>query len=798
MRRRWKSSNGAAGADLALDRFWERVVRGEGPAPDDTLDSGAAATIRHLHGRDDTPDPNVAFTDRLLEDLMDSTTLPTTHARSYGLDGFSPNGRAAPAVRPPTRALPRQRHGWAIGHLATVAIILLSLVGSYVVFRGAGTGLQDAPAPPADVPAYKANAARTGENPGPGPTEKPAELWRLEVQGDVRGSPAVVGGVLYVGGGDGTVYALDPASGEQQWTFVTGGPITSSPTVADGLVFIGSEDRVLYALDAATGAERWRVADAGENVGTLVVDGVVYVGAEAGLLALDAATGAERWRYVSGGAVVRNPALVDGVVYAGSADGQVNALDAADGSVIWRFQTDGGVLATPTVVDGVVYEAAFDGPADRLYALDAATGAEIWRFAIGVPVLSPTVGGGMLYLPTGDRALYALDAASGTLRWRFAADQNISAAPALVGDTLYVAGEDGNLYALDAVSGSEHWSVPVGDSGIAPVVTGGIVYVSTLGGALVALGDPAAVTGRATPADRAGTPVTTAGNAPVEYVGQFTAGANDLLAPNTVALDAEGNLFVVDAGHSRIVKFAPDGSVLASWGGNGRGDGEFLEPFGVVFDAQGNVYVSDNQRHVIQKFTPDGAFLLSWGGRGTGDGQLNGAAVSAVDAQNRVWVADFGNHRVQVFDADGNFLFKFGSRGNGDGQLYFPNEVAFDAAGNAYVTECDNHRVSKFTPDGTFLLSWDHDFRCLAGIEVDGQDRVYVADADNSRIQVFDTEGTFITMWGERGTGEGQFTAPVGMAFDDTGHVYVMDIETGLISKFRLLPPLAPVGTPAP
>ena len=51
-----------------------------------------------------------------------------------------------------------------------------------------------------DVPMYRGDAARTGVMPGPGPAGQPVELWRFQVQGEIHSAPAVLGGVLYIGG----------------------------------------------------------------------------------------------------------------------------------------------------------------------------------------------------------------------------------------------------------------------------------------------------------------------------------------------------------------------------------------------------------------------------------------------------------------------------------------------------------------------------------------------------------------------------------------------------------------------
>ena len=70
---------------------------------------------------------------------------------------------------------------------------------------------------------FRGNAARTGVNPGPGVEGSPRLLWRVKA-GSISllgPSPAVVGGVVYLGGGsfDHHVYALEAATGEERWRF---------------------------------------------------------------------------------------------------------------------------------------------------------------------------------------------------------------------------------------------------------------------------------------------------------------------------------------------------------------------------------------------------------------------------------------------------------------------------------------------------------------------------------------------------------------------------------------------------
>ena len=59
-----------------------------------------------------------------------------------------------------------------------------------------------------------------------------------------------------------------------------------------------------------------------------------------------------------------------------------------------------------------------------------------------------------------------------------------------------------------------------------------------------------------------------------------------------------------------------------------------------------------------------------------------------------------------------------------------------------------------------------------------------MADLGNHRIQVFSSSGTFLRMWGSRGSGDGQFFDPHGIAVDDAGRVYVTDAGNNRVQVF--------------
>jgi len=122
------------------------------------------------------------------------------------------------------------------------------------------------------------------------------EKWCFAYPGGaawVESSAAVADGVVYVGSSDWLrVNAVDAATGELKWFFVTQGDPWSTPAVSEGVVYIGATSGLFYALDAATGKENWKVRtgkalvtahpivfDGGVVSSPVVVDGVVYFGA---------------------------------------------------------------------------------------------------------------------------------------------------------------------------------------------------------------------------------------------------------------------------------------------------------------------------------------------------------------------------------------------------------------------------------------------------------------------------------------------------------------------------------------
>ncbi len=276
----------------------------------------------------------------------------------------------------------------------------------------------------------------------------------------IYGTPVIGDGRVYVGGFDGTFYALDLATGEVLWERKTAAAIIGGAALADGTVYVGSSDKKLYAFDAASGAPRWHPFETqGDIWSTPVVEqGTVYVTSmDKRLYALDAATGQPKWAkpFEADGAIPSTPALAGDRLYVGALDNRLYALDKATGEEAWSFKADNWIWCDPLVVDGVVYVGGLD---HQVYALDAATGEPRWSspFAAKAPVRArPALAGGVLVVAEQDGQVYGLDPATGQERWpSIALDSGVLANPLVMDNEVFLSARNGDLLRVDAETGS--------------------------------------------------------------------------------------------------------------------------------------------------------------------------------------------------------------------------------------------------------------------------------------------------------------------------------------------------------
>lgn len=361
-------------------------------------------------------------------------------------------------------------------------------------------------------PTHQGSAAPSTITPANVSTLVPA--WHSSL-GPTVSSPAVVGGVAYVGVGP-NLDAFDPRCSDDflcrpLWTAPVGDTIEASPAVAGGIVYIGSLDWSFYAFDASgvagcsgtptTCAPLWKATTGGPISSSAAVSGGrVYVGSDdARFYAFDATgttncsgspkTCAPLWTAATGGNVLSSPAVAGGVAYVASDDGKLYAFDAAGAtncsgspkacSPLWTATT-GPMFSSPVVAGSVVYAGGFDR---KLYAFDATgttncsgipkTCAPLWTALTSavdgaILISSPMVVNGLVFIGTGvgDHYLRAYDAAGITNcagvpktcnpLWSGDTGSSVRSSPAAAGEYLYV-GRDG--------VGPLAFSFPIPDAG---------------------------------------------------------------------------------------------------------------------------------------------------------------------------------------------------------------------------------------------------------------------------------------------------------------------------------------------
>lgn len=209
-----------------------------------------------------------------------------------------------------------------------------------------------------------------------------ATKWTLRSPSDPRfiTPPKVAGGVLYIGGADQHIYALDATTRATLWTCPTGNQYNSISPVVNGTVYVGSYDGYLYALDARTGARRWAFGTGEPVLGLAVAAGTVYFGSDK-LYAADALTGAKRWVFTADDLSYGSPTVAEGVVYTNGYYGPVYAVDATTGAGLWaafRNSNDRHRTTPPTVANGLVYVGSNGQTSGgSVYAFDAATSSSV-------------------------------------------------------------------------------------------------------------------------------------------------------------------------------------------------------------------------------------------------------------------------------------------------------------------------------------------------------------------------------------------------------------------------------------
>lgn len=321
--------------------------------------------------------------------------------------------------------------------------------------------------------------------------------------------------------------------------------------------------------------------------------------------------------------------------------------------------------------------------------------------------------------------------------------------------------------------------------------------------------------------DASGNMTTFAGNGALNVYGQCVydgdgpATQHALCLPQDLAFDGKGNLYIADLSNNRIRKVDSSGNMttVAGDGSSGfSGDGgpavdASISPFGVALDAAGNMYIGDAGNSRIRKVGTGGIInTIAGDGNCTFDGDgpallhsICDAGSLALDSAGNVYIVD-GNRRVRMVDPRGNLItiagngtiFDSGNGGPATQQpVYIPYSVTTDPAGNVYTMDCYGLRkidlqgnISPLTGKETMCL-YPH---VLSGLAVDGSGNTYYTASNyvfkqNSQGTIA-IAGTGVCAYdGDGPATQHSLCYPEGLVVDAAGNVFIADTDNNLVRK---------------
>jgi outer membrane protein assembly factor BamB len=219
--------------------------------------------------------------------------------------------------------------------------------------------------------------------------------------------------------------------------------------------------------------------------------GLVFVGsADGNLDAISVTTGQLVWTMQVGGDVLA-PVFGAGMVYATSTSGAVEAFSESTGTMLWTAGLAASVQAGPSldVSRGALVVCDSGGVVQEF---NPTTGAEGWAFqASGSITASTAISGGSLYFGTSTGLVYALSELTGSELWSYQAAAAIGDTPTLTADItpghvleLIVGDADGTLYFLDASNASVNYTMALGSAVTGVASVKGVVLAETASGVI--------------------------------------------------------------------------------------------------------------------------------------------------------------------------------------------------------------------------------------------------------------------------------------------------------------------------
>lgn len=293
-------------------------------------------------------------------------------------------------------------------------------------------------------------------------------VWEVDLQGDttarLSGGIAAAYQKLYLGSENGEVIALDVKTGEEVWRTKVNGEVLANPVADASLIMVHTSQGTMVALEQASGEERWTISTdvpnltlRGDSAPSTVSGGVFWGTANGRLAAAIVERGQLIWQQPVGtpkGAteidrlvdVDSSPIILGGTLYTVGFNGQLISIDLRSGNPIWKRNYSS---ATDMATDNRSLFLVTDK--DHVVAVDARSGTELWENDLleNRLLTAPVIVDG--YLVVGDSLgyLHWLDRETGNfVSQQLTNDSGLSVGPTMVPGGYVIVNRDGEIKKL--------------------------------------------------------------------------------------------------------------------------------------------------------------------------------------------------------------------------------------------------------------------------------------------------------------------------------------------------------------